>query len=223
MNKKILFIAVHPDDETLGCGGVIQKHKDLGNDIFWLIITKTNAQSLATGNSEQLQKDCIKTVSSEYGFSGYKHLSLLTTLLDTYPLGEIIKPISDYINSIQPDTIYLNHHADVHSDHRVSYDAIISCTKNFRYPFIKKIYTYETLSETEFAPPSASNAFLPNTFVDISKYLDKKLEIMKIYSTEIMKKPLPRSISTIEALARFRGSRIGVDYAEAFTLLYEKK
>ena len=81
---------------------------------------------------------------------------------------------------------------------------------------------YETLSETEFAPPFADGAFAPNTFVDITKYFKDKIGIMKIYTSEVMAAPYPRSIETIEALAALRGSRIGKKYAEAFTLIYEQ-
>lgn len=80
---------------------------------------------------------------------------------------------------------------------------------------------YECLSETEFTPALAENAFIPNVFVDITDYFDKKLEIIKIYISELMEAPLPRSINTIVALARYRGSRIGKDYAESFMLIEE--
>lgn len=81
---------------------------------------------------------------------------------------------------------------------------------------------YETLSETEFAPALSCASFTPNVYVDITDYLDKKIEIMKLFYTELMEEPYPRSLSSIEALARVRGSRCGVKYAEAFMLLYEK-
>ena len=81
---------------------------------------------------------------------------------------------------------------------------------------------YETLSETEFAPALTENVFIPNVFVDISEFIEQKIEIMKIYESEVMIDNLPRSISAIKHLAGFRGSRIGVDFAEAFMLLFER-
>ena len=95
----------------------------------------------------------------------------------------------------------------------------MSCTKNFRYPFIKRILLFETLSETEFAPAIANNTFSPNVFNDITLFIEKKSEIMKLFTTEQMEEPLPRALSSLKALARFRGRRIGVKYAEAFQLL----
>ena len=81
----------------------------------------------------------------------------------------------------------------------------------------------ETLSETEFAPSIPGASFCPIVFVDITPYIEKKLEIMSLYDTEVMEEPYPRSLSSIKALARVRGSRAGVMYAEAFQLLYEKR
>ncbi len=78
---------------------------------------------------------------------------------------------------------------------------------------------YECISETEFAPSLPEKTFMPNYFVDISEYLQKKLEIMKIYDSELGDHPFPRSLRNLEALATFRGASIGVEYAEAFQLI----
>jgi N-acetylglucosamine malate deacetylase 1 len=222
MNKKVLVIAVHPDDETLGCGGTLLKHKADGDQVFWLIITKANQRITSIPDIVNQQANYCSIVAEEYGFDGWKQLDFLTTELDRYPLGDIISKISSYIRDIQPEILYFHHHADVHSDHKVAFDAIYSCTKNFRYPFIKRILTFETLSETEFAPAFAKNAFIPNVFVDISLFIEQKINIMKMFITEQMEEPFPRAMSSIKALGRYRGSRIGVEYAEAFQLLFEK-
>ena len=81
----------------------------------------------------------------------------------------------------------------------------------------------ETLSETEFSPSTKESTFIPNTFVDISKYINKKVQIMKIYKSEIDNHPFPRSETSIKALASFRGSSSGCKFAESFVLLKEIK
>lgn len=220
--SNVLAISVHPDDETLGCGGTLLKHREKGDKIFWLILTQANNKITSIKNIENLQKQYVSKVAVTYNFEDFKQLSFLTTELDRYPLGEIILEVSKYIDQIKPSVIYLNFYNDVHSDHRVAFEAVYSCTKNFRYPFIEKILMYESLSETEFAPAIQNNAFVPNVFVDISPFMEKKLEIMKLFTTEQMDEPYPRAMSSIRALARYRGSRIGVEYAEAFMLLFEK-
>lgn len=220
--SKVLVVAVHPDDETLGCGGTLLKHNDNGDETFWLIITKANQKITNTLNFDQLQLEYVRQVAEQYKFNDWKQLNFLTTELDKYPFGDLVREISSYINKIKPTIIYLQHFGDVHSDHRIAFDAVYSCTKNFRYPFIERILLFETLSETEFAPAIRNNSFVPNVFNDITLYMEKKLKIMQLFTTEQMPEPLPRAISTIRALGRYRGSRIGVEYAEAFMLLYEK-
>jgi N-acetylglucosamine malate deacetylase 1 len=219
--EKVLAIAVHPDDETLGCGGTLLKHYNNGDEVYWLIITKANQKITSIPEIEKEQTRYIKQVANAYRFKKWAQLSFLTTELDQYPLGELIKSISDFIIDIKPSVIYFNNFSDIHSDHKIAFNAIYSCTKNFRYPFIQRILLFEVLSETEFAPALQSNAFIPNVFVDITPFLEQKLEIMKLFTTEQMDEPFPRALSTIRALSRYRGSRIGVEYAEAFMLLFE--
>lgn len=222
--KRILFIAAHPDDETLGCGGTILKHKSIGDEIYWLIITKPtiNHPYEFTQKFIDDRSALIRYVSKQYGFNGLFSLEFPTQLLHSVDLREMIIEIEKVIDEIQPNFIYTIFKDDVHSDHRIAFNAVYSCTKNFRKSHIEKILMFETLSETEFAPAIPSLSFVPNVYVDITDFFDRKLKIMQLYDTEIMEEPYPRSLSSITALARLRGNRAGVKYAEAFMLLYEK-
>lgn len=218
---KILAISPHPDDETLGCGGTILKHKDTGNKIYWLIITNIDVKNgWNKGIVKKRQKE-IESVAEMYGFEKTFKLDYPTARLDVIPIQEIIESISKVILEIKPEIIYLPNRSDVHTDHQITFKAAYSCTKNFRYPFIKKILMYETLSETEFALALPENTFIPNVFVDITNYFERKLEIFKIYKSEVMEEPLPRSLKVIEAFDKCRGSQIGEKHAEAFVLLKE--
>lgn len=221
MSNKILVIAPHPDDETLGCGGTLLKHKANGDEIYWLIITNISEECGWGKERVKTRQEEIRQVAKSYGFEKYYDLKLPTTKLDELSFGDIIPKISQVFNEVKPYTVYVNNRSDIHTDHKIVFQAVMSCSKNFRYPFIKRILMYETLSETEFAPALAENTFIPNVFIDISDFFEKKMEIMNVYESEIMEEPFPRSLSTIEALARYRGSRIGVKYAEAFQLLLE--
>lgn len=223
--SKVLFIAVHPDDETLGCGGTILKHKAQGDEIYWLVVTNA-IKNHPLGFSDELvtQRDkLVDDISQAYGFHETVKMYLPTQMLHTVDLKDFVVKVDEVFKRVQPNVIYMPFRGDVHSDHRVSFDAIYSCTKSFRKPYINGIYMLEALSETEFSPAVPSTSFVPNVYVDISEYMNKKLEIMSLYEKEIMPEPYPRSLSSIEALARVRGSRAGVMYAEAFMLLYEKR
>ena len=223
--NKILVVAVHADDETLGCGGTLLKHKEQGDEIYWLLLTGPTKDHPYGFSDEHIVErfNKVNQVAHAYSFDGLEYLGLPTQLMHSLDLRGIIQKISEIIKRIQPNIIYTMFANDVHSDHRVAFDAVYSCTKSFRYPFIEKIYMMETLSETEFALSVPAKAFIPNVYVDITDYIDRKLEIMQMYPTELMQEPYPRSLSSIKALARVRGSRAGVMYAEAFQLLYERR
>ena len=217
MNNNILVVAVHPDDETLGCGGTLLKHKSNGDKIHWLICTTLNKNN---SYYKKREKE-ISKVSKLYNFNSVHQLHFETSKVDQYSMSELIDNISKVINKVQPNIIYLPFKEDVHSDHRKIFEASYSCTKSFRYPFIKKIYMMETLSETEFSQSINCDRFVPNSFIDISKYIEKKVKIMKVYKSELNKHPFPRSIKNIKALAAYRGASSGFEYAESFMILKE--
>lgn len=217
MNNQVLVVAVHPDDETLGCGGTLLKHKSNKDEIHWLICS-----SLKKNHSYYIQREQeIKKVSKIFNFSSVNFLNLETTKIDQCSMHDLIEKISKVITKVKPNILYLPFKEDIHSDHKKIFQASYSCTKSFRYPYIKKIYMMETLSETEFAPSLSNDSFIPNTFVDIEKYIDKKVQIMSIYKSEIGNHPFPRSKKNILSLANFRGATCGVNYAESFMLIKE--
>ncbi len=219
MKDKILVVAVHPDDETLGCGGTLLKHKAKGDKVHWLICTNLNKKHSYYDNRElEIQK-----VSKLFNFDSVHQLQFETTKIDQYCMSQIIDEISKIIRKLKPNIIYLPFKEDIHTDHKKIFEAAYSCTKSFRFKYINKIYMMETLSETEFSPSTKESTFIPNTFVDISKYMIKKVQIMKIYKSEIGNHPFPRSETSIKALASFRGSSSGCKFAESFVLLKEIK
>ena len=207
----ILVISVHPDDETLGCGGTLLKYKETGNKISCLYVTD--------GNS--MQREVIPEISDSYGFDQSIQLGLPELELDDISLNIIIPKIADVINSLKPEQILIPNRSDVHSDHRKVFQALTAATKSFRYPFIKKIWMCEVISETDFAPMLPENVFMPNVFVDISDFFEKKIQILSKFKSELMSPPYTRSIDTVRAHSRYRGSQINVNYAEAFMLLKE--
>ena len=217
MKNVVLVIAVHPDDETLGCGGTLLKHKASGDEVHWLICTTIDR----TNSYYKTREDELKRVADAYEFNSVNNLRLKTMQVDEYGMSGLIDKISNVINTIKPNIIYLPFKGDVHSDHRKIFEASYSCTKSFRYPFIKKIYMMEILSETEFAPSTQEDRFIPNTFVDVSAYFEKKIEIMKIFKSEISMHPFPRSERNLKSLATLRGATAGCEYAESFVLLKE--
>lgn len=215
----IVVIAAHPDDETLGVGGTMLKHAANGDNVYWLIATNMlESEGFSKEQIAQRQSE-IELAGTKLKVKGINKLNFASMSLTDNSLNQLIPKISAYFNEIKPEIIYVMNRSDAHSDHRILFDAVMACTKSFRYPFIKRVLMYECLSETEFAPALPEKVFIPNYYVDITDFMDMKLEIMKIYESEIDEHPFPRSISNIKALAHYRGASVGVNYAEAFQLL----
>jgi LmbE family N-acetylglucosaminyl deacetylase len=217
--KNVIVISAHPDDETLGVGGTILKHIANGDNVYWLIVTNVfENQGFSKERVESRQLE-ISKVEKMFGFKETFNLNYPTMTLSSSSLIKMVPEISTVFSEVKPEIIYTLNRSDAHSDHRVIFDAVMACTKSFRYPFIKQILMYECISETEFAPALAEKVFLPKYFIDITNYLDKKNEVMKICESELGQHPFPRSLENIKALAHFRGASVGVQYAEAFQLL----
>jgi len=83
---------------------------------------------------------------------------------------------------------------------------------------VKELLFFEVASSTEWRPPGSAEAFQPNWFENINDTLDRKLEALSAYASELRDYPHPRSLRAVEALARWRGATVGVEAAEAFVL-----
>ena len=219
--SKILVVAPHPDDETLGCGGSLFKHKKLGDKIYWLIITGITTENGWAKDKVKKREDEIIRVKDKYQFDNVFNLKLPSTKIDTLPISQIVKEITNVYKDVKPNIIYSPFINDIHTDHQIIAKALQSTFKWFRYPHITKVLMYETTSETEFNFSNIEK-FSPNVFNDISEYLDEKIKTMKIYEGEIEEHPFPRSEKTIRSLSAFRGSQSGYIAAEAFQLVYER-
>ena len=217
--RNVVVISAHPDDEILGVGGTLLKHKKNGDKIYWLITTNIfEEQGFSKERVFSRQRE-IEKVSEALGAEKVFMLNYPTMSLSTSTLIEMVPKLSKIFTEIEPEIIYCLNRSDAHSDHRITFDAVMACTKSFRYPFIKQVLMYECISETEFAPQLPEKVFIPNYFVDISSFLEEKMNLMKIYESELGNHPFPRSLKNIEALASFRGASVGVEYAEAFQLI----
>lgn len=217
--NKVIVISAHPDDETLGAGGTLLKHRANGDQLFWIIATSIFENQ---GFSKEKVKSRIKEIDEVKEMFGFEHVFFLdfpTMRITSELVPELVRKISSIFTGVRPQVIYTLNRSDAHSDHRYISDAVMACTKSFRYPFLKRILMYECISETEFAPAFPEKVFIPNYFVDISEFMTEKIKIMNIFSSEMGEHPFPRSERNIRALGTFRGAVAGCDYAEAFQVV----
>ena len=219
--KTVLVVAPHADDETLGCGGTLLRHTSEGDVVHWVIVTGLKSGGKFTKDQIKKRDREIKRVSAAYNFVSMQILGFPSARLDQTPLDMIIKRMSDLIQRVSPNVVYAPYRGDAHSDHSIVFDASAACAKWFRNRSISRFLVYETLSETDFSLNPTADRFRPNVFVDISKYLEKKLSILSIYKSEMGRFRFPRSEKAVRALASLRGAAAGFLSAEAFMLLKE--
>jgi LmbE family N-acetylglucosaminyl deacetylase len=221
MVGRTLVVAPHPDDEILGCGGMLLRRKAEGTQVAWLIVTGISVEFGWSEEKVKQRASEIRRVSELFDFDEVFTLDFPTTQLDRLPMSDLVAGISEVFRSFEPEEVFVPHPSDVHTDHRIVFDAAASCTKWFRYPSVKRVLAYETLSETDFSLGTYS-VFRPNVFVDIESFLEEKLRVMSIYESELGAFPFPRSHEAIRALAILRGAASGFRAAEAFELLRER-
>jgi LmbE family N-acetylglucosaminyl deacetylase len=223
-SMKTLIVAPHPDDELLGCGGTLLRRVAEGGTAAWLLMTAITEDG--GWAAERIQQRAAEIDRVREGLKIAPHhlyaLGFPTVELDRIPMNTLVAKISQVFTDFEPDEVLLPYPGDVHSDHRVTFEAAIACTKWFRYPSVKRVMAYETPSETDFGIDPRNISFMPNVFVDISGQLERKLELMRIYESEMGGFPFPRSEKALRALALLRGSQAGFDAAEAFSLLIQR-
>jgi len=223
MDKKnnVLIVAPHADDEILGCGGIISRYSKNGDNVYIVIVTNANI-----GAPDLFSIDDINRVRNE-AIEAHQLLKVTRTFflefpaprLETYPSYEISNALAKIIYENSIDTMFIPHKGDIHRDHTVVYYSCLVAARPINNCPVKKILSYETLSETEWSSPDAGNVFIPNVFIDITQFLSDKLRAMSCFSSQVKDAPHPRSLDIIENLAKSRGSTINCGYAEAFMLI----
>lgn len=220
--KKILVIAPHPDDEILGCGGTIAKLVKQGNEVSVIIMTNANKSDPVKFTLDKLSKIRKATIEANklIGVKDVFFEDFPAPALDQFPVHKIADALHKLFIAKKFDVIYVPHRGDIHNDHKVIFDAALVAARPVGNYSVKEIYSYETLSETEWAHPYASEIFYPTVFesLDVSDF-ELKLKAMRCYDSQLRDFPASRSIESLEALAKYRGCTVQVNRAEAFMLI----
>lgn len=223
--NNILVFAAHPDDELLGLGGTIRRLANDGKTVRAVIMAEgltSRAEKRSDANMSELtelQEDA-RRAADIVGYNSIEFCELPDNRMDGMELLDVIKIVSKYVEKYRPDTIFTHHHGDLNIDHRIVCKAVLTACRPVNNYSVERIYAFETPSSTEWNF-TYSNPFCPNVFFDVSTTINSKVDGMKCYRSEGTTAPHPRSPESLFALAKYRGSIIGVPYAEAFMLLRE--
>ena len=219
---KVLVIAPHPDDEIIGVGGTIAKRAKAGDEVYVCVVTKGQEPMFKRDFIEQGRKEC-READATLGVKETIFLDFPAVMLETVPRYEFNGRIAEIVQKISPDEVYIPHRGDMQIDHQMVVDAAMVAVRPRGKNYPKRVYAYETLSETGWNIPNTTNEFIPTVYEDITDTYDVKLEAMSVFESQLAPFPAARSIGAIEALAKFRGATVSVEAAEAFSLIREVK
>lgn len=212
--KNVLVVAAHPDDEVLGCGGTIIRHSSKGDEVYLIVFTDgVTSREYKPGIPEaKLKRICSKKIKIRRA-EFYKAARILgvkkmnakihafpDNRMDSVPLLDIIKKIEELSETIIFDFVYTHHWGDINIDHRKCFEATLTAFRPSKTS--AKIYCFEIPRNMNIMKPRSMSKFCPNTFIDISKQLDKKNMALLEYKSEFANKsPL---IKKSEAFCRIR-------------------
>lgn len=215
MKKNILILAAHPDDETIGCGGVMHLLKKKYNIYVSFF---TNGISARDSNNKKIKTrySNLNKVKTFQGFKILEHLNFPDNQMDKVSLLEIVKKTESMILKVSPEIIFTHHENDLNIDHRCIHQATMVACRPMPQSKIKSVLSYEVNSSTNWV---TKNTFEPNFYVNIEKYIKLKAKALKLYGDEMKPYPHSRSIKGIINNNIVRGNEVGLEYAEAFNII----
>jgi LmbE family N-acetylglucosaminyl deacetylase len=224
--ERILVVAAHPDDEVLGCGGVIARFTDAGAQVRIIFLAEgitaryttdqvgspDVVQRIDRRNRNALVAAEILGVAPDQVFVEKRHCCRL----DQVPLIELVRQVEEHIADFHPTRLFTHAADDPNVDHGLAHRGVLAAVRPVARKALKAVYAFEVLSSTEWNP---IRPFQCQAFFDITATIDRKVRALAAYDDEMRLAPHPRSEEVIRSLARFRGAASGTHFAEGFQLI----
>jgi LmbE family N-acetylglucosaminyl deacetylase len=218
--RRALVIAPHPDDEVLGCGGTMRRLVEAGAEVLVAIMTKADVAAFGPIAATVVRSEAL-LAHEQLGISQTHFIDFPAAALDTVPHADVNAAMCELVQTIAPDTLFVPFLGDVHLDHQLTFLSAMVAARPRSIEGPLRVYSYETLSETNWYAPGITPTFAPNVYFDISATLEAKISAFALYRSQVKEAPDERSVEIIRALARLRGATVHRFAAEAFMLLRE--
>jgi LmbE family N-acetylglucosaminyl deacetylase len=217
--KTVLVVAAHPDDELLGPGGTLIKHVAAGDAVHCLILGEgMMAREHVTITERDALHEHARRAGEMIGFHSMEFGQFPDNAFDTVGLLSIAKTVEERFSTVRPDVVYTHHEYDLNVDHRLAFQAVLTASRPCNADRPRELYAFETLSSTEWQSKDCKQ-FRPNCYVDIAATLEKKLQALSVYASEMRPYPHARSAEGVRILAQYRGLESHLPAAEAFMLI----
>lgn len=215
---KVLFIIAHPDDESYGPYGTIIKHAREGHDVKVYSIcngARPGSEDVAIARALRFKQNCELAGVTDSGFFDNNDLSINIEIATNL--------VSKLVDSFKPDIVYTHNISDVNRDHRIVAEAVMVACRPKPDSSVNALYFFEVPSSTDWSFNQIEPAFVPNTYVSLSKDIVKlKVGALSAYDTETYDFPDARSVEAMKTLLKYRGYQVGVDAAEAFKAVFQR-
>ncbi len=224
--NNILVIAAHPDDEILGCGATMARLVNAGAKVTVLLLGEGPLSRLTDNTAKNDEKNhAMFSAQNAAKALGVQKLvtagvddfqGFADNRFDTVALIDIVQFIEKIAEDIQPDAVFTHHAGDMNIDHRITHEAVMTAFRPLPESSVKLIAGFEVLSSTEYVAPNMLPPFVPNMYVNVEDFIEKKQKALEAYASEMRDFPHPRSYEAVRHLAALRGAHSGVTAAEAF-------
>jgi len=213
---KILFLLAHPDDEAYGPYGTILKLVKQGHEVtvFCLCNGERPGNEKVSADRVFAFKENCELAGVEWKIQNNPDLSL--------KYNETVANVTGIIDFFKPDAVYTHNISDLNNDHRIVAEAALVACRPKPTSTVNELYFFEVPSSTDWTFSQVQPVFEPNTYIDITDYIeDKKLALAR-YSTETYPFPDARGVEAMETLSKYRGYQVGYNNAEALKLVFKR-
>ncbi|HTE53107.1 MAG TPA: PIG-L deacetylase family protein [Kofleriaceae bacterium] len=219
--SRVLVIAPHADDETIGMGGTIARHVAAGDQVTVAVITGHGDDAPHPLWPRSLWDRIRAEARAAMAVLGVVDLhfeEVPAALVREQPTWKLNRTTGAIVDRVRPDVLYVPFPYDLHSDHREVFHSLSVAWRPSTEAGrgIREVHCYEVQSETHWNVPYVEPGFLPTLWVDIADTLETKLRALACYESQIRPAPDARSLEAVRALATWRGSQMSMGAAEAF-------
>lgn len=217
---RVLVVAPHADDETLGMGGTIARHAAAGDRVTVAVVTGHGDEPhpLWPASLWDRIRAEARAAAAVLGVAELVFEEVPAALVAEQPRWKLNATTGAIVERVRPEILYVPFPFDLHADHRAVFHSLSVAWRPSSSVgrAIREVHCYEVQSETHWNVPYLEPGFLPTMWVDIAETLETKLRALACYESQLRQSPDARSLDAVRALAAWRGSQMSMAAAEAF-------